>query len=396
MTASSKPPFAGEARRVRLGDVCEVVSGATPKTSVPGYWGGDINWVTPAELDGETVYVNDTAKHLTNEGFRSASLHMMAPGTVLLTSRAPIGKTAIAGVEMCCNQGFKNLVCSEAIDNEFLLYYLRFNKAALQSMGRGATFSELSKRDVEGIRITLPPLSEQRGAVRRLSAIGKVIINARRQLSLLDGLVKSRFVEMFGDGSNFPMAPLTSCVSTLDSGKSLKCESHPREGDAAGVLKLSAVSSGAYLECENKALPSEDLFVPTKEVAEGDILLARKNTPDLVGRCVLVHSTQGHIMFPDIIFRMRPNEEVDGVYLAYLLNGPLFSKVRGLAHGSARSMSNIPKSELSKLPIPLPPLSLQREFAAFAGRVAKSQVVAQGQIDRLQTLYDSLSQEYFG
>ena len=134
----------------------------------------------------------------------------------------------------------------------------------------------------------------------------------------------------------------------------------------------------------------------TKEVVEGDILLARKNTPELVGRCVLVHETAGHIMCPDIVFRMHPNDDVDGTYLSHLLGGPYFDKVRSLAHGSAKSMSNIPKSELAQLSVPIPPLSLQREFAAFAAGVAKSQVAVRQQIEKLQTLYDSLAQDYFG
>ena len=101
-------------------------------------------------------------------------------------------------------------------------------------------------------------------------------------------------------------------------------------------------------------------------------------------------------MFPDIVFRMHPRPVVNGIYLAHVLSGPMFGEVKSLAHGSAKSMSNIPKSKLANLQIPLPPLPLQREFAAFAGRAAKLEFIAQQQIEKLQTLYDSLAQEYFG
>ena len=104
---TDKHQFVG--KKVRLGDVCSIVSGATPKTAVADYWNGDIKWVTPAELDDNSHVIYDTAKHLTEKGFSSASLHMLPKGTVLLTTRAPIGKVAIAGEEMCCNQGFKKI-----------------------------------------------------------------------------------------------------------------------------------------------------------------------------------------------------------------------------------------------------------------------------------------------
>lgn len=185
---------------------------------------------------------------------------------------------------------------------------------------------------------------------------------------------------MFGDGSFFNHMPLLACVRAIESGRSPKCESYPRKGTKPGVLKLSGISSGSYLEHENKTLPLEEPFLKEKEIAKGDILLARKNTPELVGRCVLVRETAGNIMFPDIVFRMHPNDNVDGTYLSHLLGGPYLDKVRSLAHGSAKSMSNIPKRELAQMSVPLPPLSLQREFAAFASEVDKSRVVVQRQV----------------
>ena len=90
--------------KVRLGEVCEVVSGSTPRTAVVEYWGGEYPWITPAELKGD-VWVYDTVKHLTRAGVESASLKIIPEGSVLLTSRAPIGKVAIAGRSMYCNQG---------------------------------------------------------------------------------------------------------------------------------------------------------------------------------------------------------------------------------------------------------------------------------------------------
>ena len=136
--------------------------------------------------------------------------------------------------------------------------------------------------------------------------------------------------------------------------------------------RLSAISSGVYCENENKALPRSVSLTIDKVVHANDILLSRKNTPELVGRSVLVKHTDGNIMFPDIIFRMHPLPPINAMYLSYLLAGPLLHSIQSLAHGSAKSMSNIPKSELAKLSIPIPALNLQNEFANFVSQVDKS------------------------
>ena len=391
---TDKPQFVG--KRVKLGDVCSIVSGATPKTAVADYWGGNIKWITPAELNDDSHVVCDTAKHLTEEGFSSASLHMLPKGTILLTTRAPIGKVAIAGEEMCCNQGFKNLICSDGINNEYLYRYLKSRSSELQSLGRGATFKELSKKDVAAYEINLLPLNQQLEAVKKLSFIDGQIASMKIQLDKLDSLVKSRFVEMFGDLSSYEAKTLRECVTGIESGNSPKCLTRPRIGNEPAVLKLSALSSGTYREEENKALPSDVEIREGKEVVDGDILLARKNTPELVGRSVLVNHTAGNIMFPDIVFRMHVRGGINEVFLSHVLANPLFGSIRSFAHGSAKSMSNIPKSELAKLAVPLPPLSFQQEFADFAAQVDKSRFIAQQQIEKLQMLYDSLAQEYFG
>ena len=222
------------------------------------------------------------------------------------------------------------------------------------------------------MELTLPPLSVQRDRLANLVSIESQIDRSRKVVEELDSLVKSRFVEMFGDLSGYEFRALEGCVSVIESGKSPKCLAKPREGGDPGVLKLSAISSGVYKETENKALPSGAKVADGKMVRDGDILLARKNTPELVGQSVLVNHTDGNIMFPDIVFRMHVRPEVDEVYLSHALAHPLAGAIKSLAHGSAKSMSNIPKSKLTKLLIPLPPLALQREFAAFVQQVDKS------------------------
>lgn len=144
----------------RIGNIGEVLGGATPKTQVEEYWGGGLPWLTPAEI-GDSFYVNATSRTLTSEGVRSCSLSKLPAGTVLLSSRAPIGKVAIAGTDMYCNQGFKNIVCGDSVLPRYLYSLLKFNSDYLNSLGRGATFTEISKRIVEDIKIPVPAVELQ-------------------------------------------------------------------------------------------------------------------------------------------------------------------------------------------------------------------------------------------
>ena len=142
-------------------EVTTIVLGSTPKTSNPDYWDGDVKWISPAEMSDESFYIYDTVKHITEEGVKSAGLKSFPAGTVLFSTRAPIGKTAIAGCEMYCNQGFKNFICGPELNPVYLFFLLRMKKDHFDSLGSGTTFRELSRKAIEQMSISVPPLSLQ-------------------------------------------------------------------------------------------------------------------------------------------------------------------------------------------------------------------------------------------
>lgn len=176
-----------------LGEIADVVSGATPKTSVERYWGGEVCWATPRDLsDLEGPYISATSRTLTAEGLKSCSASVLPSESVLLSSRAPIGYVAINKVPMATNQGFKSLVPDPSrIDPRFLCVWLRRHRAQIESLGSGATFKEVSKRVVEGIHISLPPLTEQRQFGHVLDTVEAMRIRLRDTLVELDVLCAS-------------------------------------------------------------------------------------------------------------------------------------------------------------------------------------------------------------
>ena len=158
---------------VRLGDVTTVVGGGTPSTSVEDFYeNGDIPWISPADLSNyESLYISRGRKNITQTGLLKSSAKLMPKGTVLLSSRAPIGYVAIAQNELCTNQGFKSFLPSASFVPEFLYFYLKNIKDNLESLASGTTFLELSGKKAASIEFPLPPLAEQQRVVNRIESL---------------------------------------------------------------------------------------------------------------------------------------------------------------------------------------------------------------------------------
>jgi type I restriction enzyme S subunit len=179
----------------KLGDIGEIVAGSTPATNDESNWDGNINWITPAEL-GKQLYYGETVRKLTKKGAKGLTL--MPVGTVLLSSRAPIGKLAITTVPMCCNQGFKNIVCNENIKNVYLYYYLMLTMEKIEALGRGGTFKEVSKSAISSYKIMLPPLSLQQSFAEKVEAIEKQKALVQQSISETQTLFDSTMDKYFG------------------------------------------------------------------------------------------------------------------------------------------------------------------------------------------------------
>ena len=181
-----------------VSEIGTVVGGSTPKTSIEEYWDGDLKWITPAELNLDTGYLYDSIRKITKAGAESCSLQLMPINTVILTSRAPIGKVAIAGTEFYCNQGFKNIICKDTINPRYLYSLLLFNTDYLNSLGRGATFKEISKAIVEKIRIPIPQIELQNQFADFVKQVDKSKVAVQKALDEAQLLFDSLMQEYFG------------------------------------------------------------------------------------------------------------------------------------------------------------------------------------------------------
>lgn len=361
------------------------MSGATPKTKTNEYWGGEIRWVTPAELDGDSHYISDTEKHLTEAGYKSASLRMMPKGTVLLTTRAPIGKVAIAAEEMSCNQGFKNLVCSSAINNEFLYLYLKSRTAELQAMGRGATFKELSKKNVAGFEINLPAIDRQLDAVAKLTAVRSQIALAKQQHDQLDSLVKSRFVEMFGDPvvnpKGWDVSTIKKTAITYGDGpfgSNLKSADYVLSG--VRVIRLGNIMRGEFSEKDQSYVSYEKFESLRKyECIPGEVVIATLGDP-ILRACIVPDFGVPSIHKADCMYYETNKEMVLPVFAMCAINQPSMLQ-RALLDSHGQTRARINSTQTGNLPMILPPMDLQQEFADFAAQVDKSRFVRDHEIN---------------
>ncbi len=164
----------------KLGDISSIHNGSTPSTKNKDYWDGDIIWITPKDLsDQKLKYVLKGERCITDEGLSKVKSNLLPEGTLLLSSRAPIGLIAIAKNKLVTNQGFKNIVVDNTIlSNEFLYYTLKLRKKELEKLGSGTTFKELSKKSLESFNIFIPNLESQKAIAKVLSDLdAKIELN---------------------------------------------------------------------------------------------------------------------------------------------------------------------------------------------------------------------------
>lgn len=179
---------------VHLGDLGEIIGGGTPKTNEPRYWSDkeDIPWITPADMSKqESRYIVRGKRDITQEGLKKSSAQLMPAGTVLFSSRAPIGHVGIAANPISTNQGFKS--CSPYHDDmsEYIFLYLRYAAKKINEQATGTTFKEVSGKDVALIPIPVPPLAEQKRIVEKVDELIELCDRLEESISKKEELART-------------------------------------------------------------------------------------------------------------------------------------------------------------------------------------------------------------
>jgi type I restriction enzyme S subunit len=176
-----------------MGDVADVVGGGTPDSQDPECFstGGGIPWLTPADLsDNRAIHVARGKRFLTKKGYDSSSARLVPRGTVLFSSRAPIGYVAVAANEISTNQGFKSFVCADGINPEYVYFWLRYATPMAEELASGTTFAEISGKNAAKIPLRLAPFAEQRRIVAKLEELLGRVGACQHRLAKIPALLK--------------------------------------------------------------------------------------------------------------------------------------------------------------------------------------------------------------
>lgn len=205
----------------KISDIGTVVGGATPSTKkTENYEGGNIAWITPKDLSTFSGrYIQRGERNITEIGLKSCSTQLLPQNTVLFSSRAPIGYVAIAGNEVCTNQGFKSVIPNESTDPLFLFYLLKYNKDKIEGMGSGTTFKEVSGNTMKNIPIKVPSDKEvQKKIASILGSIDDKIEENERINNNLEQQAQALYKAWFVDFElNAGVMPSNWCVSQISS-----------------------------------------------------------------------------------------------------------------------------------------------------------------------------------
>ena len=187
-------------RRMKLSEIGQIVAGGTPKTKIEEYWNGDVPWITPKDLSSNAgMYISRGERNISQVGLDNSSAKLLPKGTVLFTSRAPIGYVAIARNEVTTNQGFKSIIVDDENDNIFIYYLLKNNIDIIENHANGSTFKEISGSVMKSLEFGIPSLREQKAIAHILSTLDDKIEVNNQINKTLENMAQAIFKQWFVD-----------------------------------------------------------------------------------------------------------------------------------------------------------------------------------------------------
>lgn len=356
-----------------LGTVCNVVGGGTPSRDKPEFFGGDIPWITPTDVtrnDGR--YLDIGAETITELGLKNSSAKLLPARSVLLTSRATIGFTAINTVPVSTNQGFASFVCGPDIWPEFLAYWLEWQRDHLIGLASGATFKEINKSTLKRLPIPLPPLEEQRRIVGLLDRAAEIRRRADAARAKARAIIPALFLDTFGDPATNPKGWAVVMIGEAGEVK-LGRQRAPKYQSGKFTrpyVRVANVFENMIDVSDLLSMDFDERDYANYRLSYGDILLNEGQSIELVGRPAMWRDEVEDCCFQNTLVRFRcdPAKIVPDFALAAYLRmyhdghlSKIASKTSNVAHLGA--------GRFAKLPIVLPPIPLQTAFAEQAQRL---------------------------
>ena len=429
---------------VQIDQVTDVISGGTPKSTQAEFYSDDhdkaVAWITPADLSG---YKKQTISHgrrsITKLGYESCSAKLMPKGTVLFSSRAPVGYVVIAENDISTNQGFKSFVPNKDVDSKFLYYYLKSIKYLAESLATGTTFKELSGKVAKTLPFPLAPLNEQKRIVEKLDEVlaqvdtikarldgipsllkrfrqsvlasavsGKLTEEWRggcgalgQDLGLIErtkvGLINNKIVKkdlnfeisnkIFDIPDTWSFLKLKSLSSKITDGEH---KTPKREESGRYLLSARNVRDG-YLCLDNVDYVGEEEYQKLRKRCDpnkGDILISCSGS---VGRISLVDADDKYVMVRSAALVKVIDDFLLNSYLVYVLQSPELQK-RIEESSKSTAQSNLFLGPIKELEIPLPSIEEQNEIVRLVDQYFAFADTIEAQVKKAQARVNNLTQ----
>ena len=334
----------------------EIVGGATPSTKCEDYYGGSIPWITPKDLSSfKGRYITSGERNITEKGLASCSAQMMPKDAVLFTSRAPIGYVAIASQSVCTNQGFKSIVVNEKADPLFVYYLLKYNKDAIEAMGSGTTFKEVSGKTMRAVKVRIPlDVSYQKRIAAVLDSLDTKIENNERINDNLYAQAKAIFDNHFINIDAIPAGwrkgNLLDIANYLNG---LAMQKFRPQGHEIGlpVLKIKELRQGS---CDDSSELCSLSIKPEYIIHNGDVIFSWSGSLLVDIWCGGTCGLNQHLF--------KVTSDIYDKWFYYLWTAHHLARFIAIAADKATTMGHIKREELAKAEVLIP---CEEDYTSF-------------------------------
>ena len=376
-----------------LDNLGEIVGGATPSTKKEENYGGDIAWITPKDLSMHSGrFISHGERNITSIGLNSCSTQILPAHSILFSSRAPIGYVAIAANPVCTNQGFKSIIPNDKTDYMFLYYLLKFNKDAIEAMGSGTTFKEVSGKTMRSIQVRIPSdISEQKRIASLLDSIDSKIetnhkINDNLQQQAVT-LYQSWFVDYAPFDGIMPdtwhMGTLSDLADTIICGKTPSTKRSEYYGNEVPFITIPDMHNQIYAVSTERSLSTVGALSHSgKMLSRNSICVSCIGTAGLV--CLVAEPSQTNQQINSIV----PSPTASPYYI-YLLAKTLSDTIQNLGSGGS-TICNLNKGQFSTIEALIPSEKSMREFDEIVKPLFETIHINQVENLRLAEIRDTL------
>ena len=370
----------------KLGEVADIIGGGTPSTNVSEYWNGDIDWYSPVEI-GNQIYIDESQKKITGLGLQKSSAHILPVGTVLFTSRAGIGNTAILAKEGCTNQGFQSIVPYKDLLNSYFIFSRTSElKRYGEINGAGSTFIEVSGKQMAKMPISVPSIEEQQKIGTFFKQLDDTITLHQRKLAKLKELKQGYLQKLFPrNGSKFPQLRFAGFADAWEQRKLGDIFSERNERANSGQYKMLSITVDSGIvpadSLDRKDNSSSDKS-HYKRVFEGDIAY---NSMRMWQGASGVSEMNG-IVSPAYTV-LKPSKQTDTKFISYLFKlTPMLQSFQKNSQGLTSDTWNLKYKQFSPIKVKIPILNEQMKIGKVLEMLDDSIAANQRKLEKLQEL----------